>query len=95
MEFLFKCSTCYLMSESSERVKYRARDIIKGIITVIISWYRVEQEKRSSISASDHLLFCLSRKYNKLLQERKVDFLKNEIIGFTIREKKSRKAHRR
>ena len=26
MEYLFKCSTCYLMSESSERVRYRARE---------------------------------------------------------------------
>ena len=66
------------MSESSERVRYRARE-----------YKQDKHEKRSSISASDHLLFCLSRKYNRPLLGRKVDFLKNEVIGFTIRKKKS------
>ena len=84
VEFLFECSTCYLVSESSERVKYRARKKKR----VIISSYRDKHEKVSSISASDHLLFCLSRKHNRPLLGRKVDFLKNEIIGFTIRKKK-------
>ena len=78
MEFLFKCSTCYLVSESSERVRYRAREYKKD-----------KHEKRSFISASDHLLFYLPCKHNRPLLGRKVDFLKNEIIGFTIRKKKS------
>ena len=70
---------------SREREQRKSKVSSKRIWTVIISWYRDKHEKRSSISASDHVLFCLSRKYNRPLLGRKVDFLKNEIIGFTIR----------
>ena len=46
MEFLFECSTRYLTSERSERVRYR-----------------IEQEKRNSISPSNHVLLCLLYKH--------------------------------
>ena len=45
MEFLFECSTRYLTSERSERVRYR-----------------IEHEKRNSISPSNYVLLCLSYK---------------------------------
>ena len=46
MEILFECSTRYLTSKSSERIRYR-----------------LEHEKRNSISPSEHVLFCLLYKH--------------------------------
>jgi len=46
MKYIFDCSTRYLTSECSERVRYK-----------------VEQEKRYSISSSNRVLFCLSYRY--------------------------------
>ena len=38
MEFLFECSTRYLMSESSKRVRYRAREYRLNYNLLVSSW---------------------------------------------------------
>ena len=56
LEFLFECSTCYLVSESSERGKYRAREY-KSVNTIGLYW-----EEKSSFLKYEIIGFTIRKK---------------------------------